>query len=67
MCGPRKGLIATPTAPAARHPGQFGRSVHAEVAPGALADAGLTLADVDGSSARDAPGLGACRWPTTSA
>ena len=41
--------------------------LHAEVAKGALEDAGLTKADVDGYfCAGDAPGLGPLsRWPTT--
>ncbi len=41
--------------------------LHAEVAHGALADAGLTKDDVDGYfCAGDAPGLGgALAWPTT--
>src|SRR5262245_40014817 len=40
--------------------------LHAEAAAGALGDAGLTHADVDGYfCAGDAPGLGGSRWPTT--
>ena len=40
--------------------------IHAEVAKGALDDAGLTKADVDGYfCAGDAPASGRCRWSTT--
>ena len=49
-------------------PGKSLPQVHAEVAHGALADAGLTMADVDGyCCAGDAPGFGGdFPWRSTS-
>lgn len=55
--------------PGRRLPDTSVPQIHAEVALGAVADAGLTLDDVDGLfTGRDTPGAAwACPWPTTSA
>jgi acetyl-CoA C-acetyltransferase len=39
--------------------------IHAELAVGAVADAGLSLSDVDGSSPTVPRDSGGCRWPIT--